>query len=429
MTHTTNMNFDISAVLKSYIPAQTADERDRLLKSIKSEGVREPLIVGVLPDGTRLLVDGHHRWSCAEELADVTYDVVEKEFISFAHIKSYMRDIQLGRRNISKKNRDKLITDEYNLTVGVREIVSRFRKSASKLNGGHVDPRLDFWSWANSGVLAEEEQGLLFNIDLIEEVLAKPELKSDGIVGAKFEVSGSTVKRAVKSRKDTVQSLDNPFWIDLSKIPDSVIEEHYKYEDPPTQDIIDSYSENIYDAWVADGSPDLKKYQDYITLKSLKYISMGVGLGFERRMAEIAANPYKSKSDYKTEPQIKDLRMPEEEAILEKQEQETIDFIISNPGSTNALINVSDEFLAKCRLNKINIINTEKGYYSIPKSIADYLTGSFYAMIQLNPDDNFKNTVIVGKYAELLLKRVDQDNTHQKLIEMSKTAMKAKQTA
>lgn len=89
----------IDKEFQSLIPPLLPEETQKLEESIKSEGIRDPLITW-----KGILIDGHNRYSIAKQL-NVKYKVQEKKFKDRNEVILWMINTQLGRRNISSYNR------------------------------------------------------------------------------------------------------------------------------------------------------------------------------------------------------------------------------------------------------------------------------------------------------------------------------------
>ena len=95
------MDFVIDTSLQTYLwqPGAVSDaELENSL--IEGGGPRDPLIVAELPDGKRVLMDGHRRYTvCTEHNLPYEVDVVGLE--SMEEVRAYMDSIQLARRNLN----------------------------------------------------------------------------------------------------------------------------------------------------------------------------------------------------------------------------------------------------------------------------------------------------------------------------------------
>ena len=89
------MNIKVNPELKSLIPPLSEDERSQLEKNLLEHGCRDPLVVW---DG--VLLDGHNRLEICQRHG-LDYETVELEFESVEQARVWMRDNQMGRRNLS----------------------------------------------------------------------------------------------------------------------------------------------------------------------------------------------------------------------------------------------------------------------------------------------------------------------------------------
>lgn len=96
---------EIHEELKPYIPPLKPEEFATLEESILQEGrVRENLLVWKAPEGNYFLLDGHHRYQVIQKHTsrDLTWDIeVKEDMDSLEDAKRYMRQLQLGRRNLT----------------------------------------------------------------------------------------------------------------------------------------------------------------------------------------------------------------------------------------------------------------------------------------------------------------------------------------
>lgn len=86
---------NINPEFKSLIPPLSADEFSQLEANILAEGCRDSLVVW---NGT--LIDGHNRYEICSKHG-LPYQVVEKHFESTSDVRIWMRNNQMGRRNLT----------------------------------------------------------------------------------------------------------------------------------------------------------------------------------------------------------------------------------------------------------------------------------------------------------------------------------------
>lgn len=97
--------FAIHPVLEAHIRKQSDEENKLLEESILADGCRDPLVVW---EEENVLVDGHHRLTICRRNG-IPYSVVYRSFPNIEAVKAWMDLNQLGRRNLSKEDRDALI--------------------------------------------------------------------------------------------------------------------------------------------------------------------------------------------------------------------------------------------------------------------------------------------------------------------------------
>lgn len=106
--------------LEDLIPPLQKEEYTQLEANILQEGCREALLVWEVPEdsesarqGEYILIDGHNRYHfCTKHGLD--YRINLSTFASFAEVKEYMIDNQLGRRNLSPEQISYLRGKKYN---------------------------------------------------------------------------------------------------------------------------------------------------------------------------------------------------------------------------------------------------------------------------------------------------------------------------
>jgi len=86
--------------LQALIPPLAEDERAQLEQNIISDGCREPLVVWKNGDG-KILIDGHNRLEICERNS-IPFEVTYKDFDSEVDARVWMRENQMGRRNLTK---------------------------------------------------------------------------------------------------------------------------------------------------------------------------------------------------------------------------------------------------------------------------------------------------------------------------------------
>jgi SAM-dependent methyltransferase len=89
------------------------DERALLEQSVLAEGIRDPLVVWKRADGTRILLDGHHRYELAKQHG-LDFAVVEMTFETEDDAALWALQNQLARRNLNDEQRALIIGRLYN---------------------------------------------------------------------------------------------------------------------------------------------------------------------------------------------------------------------------------------------------------------------------------------------------------------------------
>lgn len=97
----------IKKEFKELIPALTADEFKQLEDNCLEEGIREKIITW-----KGYIVDGHNRYEIAQKW-NLDYETEEKHFNNEHDVIEWMLNNQLGRRNVTKEQKDYLIGKRY----------------------------------------------------------------------------------------------------------------------------------------------------------------------------------------------------------------------------------------------------------------------------------------------------------------------------
>jgi len=88
--------------LKDYLVPLTSEELSTLEQSILMDGCRDNLILWHRNDDVFILVDGHNRFKiCISNKID--FDVTIKNFPDIEHVKAWMIENQVGRRNLNSE--------------------------------------------------------------------------------------------------------------------------------------------------------------------------------------------------------------------------------------------------------------------------------------------------------------------------------------
>jgi protein gp37 len=105
-------NQDLNTIweLKSYLPMMGEDLLAQLTKDIKKNGVNDPILYWVTPEGKKLVIEGHTRLTAAisARKRDVPTKEIKEDFTNLDDIKLWMIKHQFQRRNLSSLERIEL---------------------------------------------------------------------------------------------------------------------------------------------------------------------------------------------------------------------------------------------------------------------------------------------------------------------------------
>jgi len=108
------MEVTIDARIRGLLVPLRDDERALLEQSVLAEGIRDPLVVWKRADGTRILLDGHHRYELATQHG-LDYAIVEMTFETEDDAVLWVLQNQLARRNLTDEQRTLIIGRYYNM--------------------------------------------------------------------------------------------------------------------------------------------------------------------------------------------------------------------------------------------------------------------------------------------------------------------------
>ena len=96
--------------LKSLLPAISKEQFESLKADIASNGIINPILFIVTPEGNKILVDGHTRLHIAIELQlkEIPTRELNEVFMSFDELKVWIIKHQCQRRNLSIAQRIKI---------------------------------------------------------------------------------------------------------------------------------------------------------------------------------------------------------------------------------------------------------------------------------------------------------------------------------
>ncbi|BDD12919.1 hypothetical protein FUAX_53510 (plasmid) [Fulvitalea axinellae] len=184
-------NITVIDELRDLIPPLASDDADQLLENIRTEGkVREALVLWERADDF-VLVDGHNRLRVIKELglSEDAWRVDIRPFSGMPEVREWMIRNQLGRRNLTKEQKDYLIGLQYE-TEKNKEAntanLKQFRKNTETAN-----------------LATSEEVAVLEAPDTEVAKLATPEktAKTEDIVAQEHKISPRSVRNAAQFAK------------------------------------------------------------------------------------------------------------------------------------------------------------------------------------------------------------------------------------
>ena len=125
------MSIKVDPALKALIPPLSTEERDLLEQNILAHGCRDPLVVW-----QGVLLDGHNRLEICERHG-LPYKTAQLEFESVEQARVWMRNNQMGRRNLSTAWRIdlQLANKEDLLKIGAAKRVEAGKEARDKQLG------------------------------------------------------------------------------------------------------------------------------------------------------------------------------------------------------------------------------------------------------------------------------------------------------
>lgn len=125
------MNLKVDKEFQEKIPPLTEAEFEQLKENILSAGeVYEPIVVW-----NGVIVDGHNRWKIILEHPEIRYRVKEMQFADRWAAFEWMYKNQLGRRNLTEKQKDYMIGKMYEAR---KQTIARNEKGQFAPNGQNV---------------------------------------------------------------------------------------------------------------------------------------------------------------------------------------------------------------------------------------------------------------------------------------------------
>lgn len=167
----------VSDEICGYITPLTQEQRFLLEKNLIEEGCRDPIIVWRRSEMELVIVDGHNRYQiCKKHNLEINY--VIKDFDDVNHIKLWMIENQIGRRNLSQ--------DQLSYYRGLKYLSLRKRRggfenirSKGKKENTTSDKLSNEFSVSSSTIKRDAKYAEV--IDLIENL--KPDLKQKILTG------------------------------------------------------------------------------------------------------------------------------------------------------------------------------------------------------------------------------------------------------
>lgn len=101
------MNIITHCEFKSLIRSLTSEEFNQLESNILAEGIREKIIVW-----NNTIIDGHNRYAIAQK-HNLSFEILNKDFADKTDVIDWIISNQLGRRNVTERQREYLIGVQY----------------------------------------------------------------------------------------------------------------------------------------------------------------------------------------------------------------------------------------------------------------------------------------------------------------------------
>ncbi len=204
----------INPEFESIIPPLTDEEFKQLEDNIVAEGeVFTPIFTW-----QGFIIDGHHRYKIIQKHSSVRYSVREKEFDNVYEVLSWICNNQLGRRNLTPRDKEYLIGKRYEAEKKAHggDRKSEEAKSTGKFcplisEGGHATrERIAQETGTSERYVAYAEQ-FANGVDAAEEAVPgmKREILSGAIKPTKPEII-AIAKAAPEERKEMAEELRLP---------------------------------------------------------------------------------------------------------------------------------------------------------------------------------------------------------------------------
>lgn len=200
----------INPEFEAVIPPLSAEEIRQLEDNILQD--REVFTPIFTWDG--FIVDGHHRYRILQKHPEIPYRIIPKDFENQYAAIAWICNHQLGRRNLTDRNRDYLVGQRYEFEVlshgGDRrseKVVSTDRSGLLK-SGVNVTRQNIAKETGTSEGYVERSRGFARGVDAAEEILPgiKNEILSEVIKPTKEEVA-AIAKAGEADRRQMAEAL------------------------------------------------------------------------------------------------------------------------------------------------------------------------------------------------------------------------------
>ncbi len=176
------MELKIDYEFQSKIPPLTGDELFRLQESILQEGrLINPIVVW-----NGIIVDGHNRYKFVSQHPEIKYDIYEKDFEDRNDAIAWICKNQLGRRNLTPKQKKYLIGKQYEAEKAAR---GGDRDMARNENGQFTAKYQNDTRGENTGErIARENNMSRISVLRAEEYANAVDLAEESVPGIKGEI-------------------------------------------------------------------------------------------------------------------------------------------------------------------------------------------------------------------------------------------------
>lgn len=193
------MEIQINQDLKRYIRPLSDTEYDGLESSCIDDGIRDPLVIAILPD-IKVLADGHNRYEIAKKHG-LGFNIIEKKFDSLKEVKAWMLINQLSKRNLTREEESYYRGLRYRLEKDDIGKQSNRGNQYTKVEGPHNGAPL------KTSEKIGNELGVSKNTIERDSNYADSIDKIASIVGE--DVKNDLLSRSIKSSKKDITELAN----------------------------------------------------------------------------------------------------------------------------------------------------------------------------------------------------------------------------